>query len=169
MNSKTGVPTDPEIRIVDYAAVYGDAFARLNREWLEKYFRVEPIDEEILGNPQSKVIDAGGFILYALAGDVVAGTVALKAEPDDYYELTKMAVTGGYQGRGLGRLLLGAAVQRFIEIGGRHLYLESHSSLKPALRLYESAGFVHEPRPRPSEYERSDVYMVFRPAAGESS
>ncbi|MCH9694596.1 MAG: GNAT family N-acetyltransferase [Gammaproteobacteria bacterium] len=150
-------------RIVDYDARYGDAFKRLNVEWLEKYFLVEPIDEEVLADPQNSILASGGVILYALAGDEVAGTVALKHQGDKVYELTKMAVTERFQGLGLGRQLLCAAVDRFGELKGESLYLESHSSLGPALTLYESAGFHHQLRPKPSDYERSDVYMVYRP------
>jgi len=133
-------------------------------EWLEKYFRVEPIDREILRDPEGAIIRPGGAILYALHGDEVVGTVALKHQGDQVFELTKMAVTFAHQGRGLGRQLLWAAVRRFTELQGKTLYLESHSSLMPALRLYESAGFRHETPPRPSDYERADVYMVYRKA-----
>ncbi len=151
-----------DIEIVDYSSHYGDAFKRLNYEWLEKYFRVEPIDRTILSDPETTIIKPGGVILYAVDGETAIGTVALKHHGDGEYELTKMAVTDGYQGRGLGRQLMCAALTRFEEIGGTRLYLESHSSLAPALALYESAGFRHEPRPSPSEYQRSDIYMVYR-------
>ncbi len=153
---------ESSIRIVDYHSRYGDAFERLNCEWLERYFRVEAIDRIILSDPQSTVIKPGGAILYALRDGLAVGTVALKHHRGGEYELTKMAVTEAAQGRGLGRRLLCAALARFEELGGNRLFLESHSSLVPALALYESAGFRHEPRPRPSEYERSDVYMVYR-------
>ena len=108
----------------------------------------------------------GGVILYAVAGDEAIGTVALKHQGDEVYELTKMAVTEPFQGCGIGRNLLRAAVERFAEIGGRKLYLESNSRLGPALALYESAGFRHETPPEASDYARADVYMVFR---GEAS
>ena len=151
-----------EIQIVDWSPAYGDAFSRLNREWLERDFRVEPIDEVVLNDPEGKIITPGGAILYAVDGDEAVGTVALKHDGDGVFELTKMAVTASCQGRGTGRLLMDAAVARFAAIGGKKLYLESHSSLTPALRLYESAGFRHESPPAPSEYHRADVYMVFR-------
>ena len=57
-----------------------------------------------------------------------------------------MSGSNGHQGRGLGRKLLRASVDRFAQLGGKLLYLESHSSLTAALTLYESAGFRHEPR-----------------------
>ena len=78
------------------------------------------------------------------------------------YELTKMAVTTAAQGLGAGRRLGEAVIDRYRALGGTSLYLESHSSLAPALALYESLGFRHSPRPAPSEYARSDVYMEYR-------
>ena len=95
-------------------------------------------------------------------GERAVGTVALKHHGNEVFELTKMAVTEGHQGRGLGRALMGAAVDRFEAMGGVSMYLESHSSLGPALALYESAGFHHQAPPAPSDYERADVYMVYR-------
>lgn len=151
-------------RIVDYDSRYGNAFERLNCEWLEKYFRVEPIDRAILADPEQTVLQPGGVILYAVDRDRAVGTVALKYHGDGVFELTKMAVTEAFQGRGLGRQLLCAAIERFGELRGKRLYLESHSSLVAALALYESAGFCHEVPPRPSEYERADVYMVLQAA-----
>ena len=151
------------IKIVDYSSHHADAFERLNVEWLEKYFRIEPIDAEILSDPETTILKEGGVILYALLDEVAVGTVALHHYGDGLYELTKMAVTEDHHGKGLGRQLLSAAIDRFKQLKGQTLYLESHSSLAPALTLYESAGFRHAARPSPSEYERSDVYMVYRP------
>jgi hypothetical protein len=62
--------------------------------------------------------------------------------------------------------LLLAAIDAYCRLDGRELYLESSSILAPALRLYESAGFVHHPAPRPgSHYARADVHMVWQPPA----
>ena len=55
-----------------------------------------------------------------------------------------------------------AAVARFRGIGGSCLFLESDTSLAPALALYESLGFKRCSRPVPSEYSRCDTYMEFR-------
>jgi putative acetyltransferase len=49
-----------------------------------------------------------------------------------------------------------------VKMGGKELFLESSSKLKPALRLYEANGFRHAPRPVASHYQRSDVYMVWQ-------
>ena len=151
------------VDIVPFDRAYRDDFRRLNVEWLEKYFEVEGVDERILTNPEAHIIDNGGFILFARAGSETIGTVALIKAGDDRFELSKMAVTEAYQGRGIGRKLAEAAIGQFIHAGARELYLESNSRLTPALTLYESLGFVHEELPVETYYERADVYMVYRP------
>jgi putative acetyltransferase len=158
-----------KVAIVDYSARYGDAFERLNIEWLEKYFEVEPIDRRILSDPERTIIAPGGVILYACLGTDVVGTAALKHSGNGVYELTKMAVTESQRGLGIGRKLLCAVIQRFHQLQGKMLYLESHSDLFPAIALYESAGFRHEPRPSPSKYARADVFMIYRGAATPSA
>jgi len=153
------------IRIVDYDPRWRADFARLNIEWLERWFVVEPVDREVLSDPETHILASGGKVLFAVDGDDHAvGTVALKHEGDGVYELTKMAVDPGQRGSGIGRQLMQRALEVFGEAGGRELFLESSRQLAPALKLYESVGFVHHPAPRPgSHYARADVYMVWTP------
>jgi len=153
------------IRIVDYDPRWRADFARLNIEWLERWFVVEPVDREVLSDPETHILDGGGKVLFAVDDDDHAvGTVALKHEGDGVYELTKMAVDPGQRGGGIGRKLMQRALEVFAEAGGRELFLESSRQLAPALKLYESVGFVHHPAPRPgSHYARADVYMVWTP------
>ncbi len=150
-------------RILDFEPRHQADFERLNVEWLERYFVVEPIDRKVLEDPQTQIIDEGGVILMAEDDDAVVGTVALKLNAPGELELTKMAVTASAQGRGIGRRLMDAAIERYHSLDADRLYLESHSSLGTAIGLYERAGFRHEPRPTPSEYARADVYMVYYP------
>jgi len=153
------------VRIVDYAPCWRDDFARLNIEWLERWFAVEPIDREVLGDPETHILQPGGRVLFAIDGrERALGTVALKRESDGVYELTKMAVAPEARGSGVGRALMEGALDAFRALGGRELFLESSSKLGPALALYESVGFRHHPAPRPgSHYVRADVYMVWEP------
>lgn len=155
------------IEIVDYDPRWRADFARLNLEWLERWFTVEPIDREVLGDPDTHLLAGGGRILFAVDADGRAvGTVALRHDGDGVYELTKMAVEPEMRGRGAGRALMEHALAAYRELGGRELYLESSSRLAPALALYERAGFVHHPAPRPgSHYARADVHMVWTPAS----
>lgn len=154
------------IRIVDYSPRWRADFARLNLDWLERYFVVEPIDREVLRDPDAHILALGGRLLFAVdAQDRAVGTVALKHEGDGVYELTKMAVEPSLHGSGIGRALMVATLATYRGLQGRELFLESSSRLAPALKLYESVGFVHKPAPRPgSHYQRADVYMVWQPA-----
>ena len=150
--------------IVAFDPRWREDFARLNLEWLRRWFVVEPVDEEVLGDPEAHILAGGGRILFALdaEGERAIGTVALRHDGDGVFEMTKMAVEPGLRGTGVGRALVLAAIEAFRELGGRELYLESSSILVPALRLYESAGFAHRPAPRPgSHYARADVHMVW--------
>lgn len=156
--------TPAATHVVDYDPRWRADFARLNVEWLERWFVVEDVDRAVLGDPETHILAAGGRILFAVDGNRALGTVALKHEGDGVYELTKMAVDPAARGHGIGRLLMERALQLFAELQGRELFLESSAKLAPALKLYESVGFVHHPAPRPgSHYARADVYMVWEP------
>lgn len=152
------------VRVADYDPRWRDDFARLNLEWLQRWFTVEPIDREVQGDPETHVLADGGLILFAVDDDESAlGCVALKPEGGGVYELTKMAVDPTVRGGGIGRLLVLAAIEAFVEAAGDQLYLESNSKLEPAVRLYESVGFVHQEPRRGSAYSRADVHMVWQP------
>lgn len=152
-----------QVRVVPFSPALREHFYRLNAEWLAKYFKIEPIDHAVLSEPEKHILAPGGSILFALAGDEVVGTCALMPDGPGVYELTKMAVTGGHQGLGIGRKLMEAAIAEFHRLGGRELFLESQRRLQPALRLYESVGFEMQPGVKPgSHYQRADVYMIYR-------
>ena len=153
------------VRIVDFDPRWRADFARLNIDWLERWFVVEPIDRVVLSDPETHILAGGGRVLFAVDDDGTAiGTVALKCEGEGLYELTKMAVDPRHQGRGVGRALMAGALAAFGELQGEALFLESSRKLAPALALYESVGFRHRPAPRPgSHYARADVYMVWEP------
>jgi putative acetyltransferase len=158
------------VRIVDFTSDRREDFARLNLEWLERWFTVEAIDHDVLGDPETHILAGGGRILFAIddVGDVL-GTVALKREGAGVYELTKMAVSPEARGTGAGRLLANAAITAFTEAGGSRLYLETNTRLAPAIALYESVGFEHVPLRTDSPYARADVHMVWKPAGGTTN
>lgn len=146
--------------IVNFEPRYAADFKRLNLEWLSQYFRVEPIDEQVLSRPDDILRD-GGAIWLARENGTIVGCCALIAKGDGNYELSKMAVTANARGKGLGRRLLEAAVKGFTDTRGRLLFLETNTALKSAIALYESAGFEHRQAPKASPYERANVYMVY--------
>ena len=158
------------VKIAPFRADWARHFERINAEWLERWFVIEPVDREMLSDPRRYIIDRGGRILFATLDGEVIGTCALLKEAPGVYELSKMAVETGFRRLGAGRMLLDAAIAEFARVGGKTLFLESSSKLAPALRLYERAGFVHQPAPRPgSHYRRADVYMTYEPRRSSKS
>jgi ribosomal protein S18 acetylase RimI-like enzyme len=146
------------LRIVTFDPQYRDDFRRLNVTWLTRYFRVEPIDELVLGHPESEILARGGEVLFACLRECVVGTVALKTEEAGIFEVTKMAVDESWQGRGYGRRLLHAACELAKKNAARKVLLYSQRSLAPAIRLYQSYGFKEVPL-TDQRYSRCDIKM----------
>jgi GNAT superfamily N-acetyltransferase/putative intracellular protease/amidase len=150
---------DDSVEILPFHPLHRDHFRRLNLAWLERYFRVEPIDEHVLSHPEDELLTGGGAILFARIGSNIAGTVALKREDAASFELTKMAVAERWQGRGLGRMLLASACRLAAQRGAQRVILYSHTSLGAAIKLYREHGFSEQPLDS-SRYLRSDIKMV---------
>ncbi len=139
-------------------------FRTLNEQWIRRYFEVEAKDEAMFADPQKAILERGGQILLAIVGDKSVGCCALLPMGDDEFEVAKMAVVPGHQGNGIGRRLLGAAIEEAKRMQARRLYLETNHSLTPAIRLYESLGFrrLDPSKLTPSPYARADVYMELK-------
>ncbi len=146
------------VAIVPYRPDHASAWAALNRAWLaEGGFAVEAKDLKAIDDPHGAFLAGGGRIFIAEQGDVAIGCCAL-IRMGQGFEVSKMTVTPPARGQGLARRLLEACEIAAREAGAVRLYLETNSALKPAIALYESAGFVHLP-PRPTPYARADVFM----------
>jgi ribosomal protein S18 acetylase RimI-like enzyme len=74
-------------------------------------------------------------------------------------ELTKMAVSPSFQGRGIGDKLMERCVEYAKEQGVKTVFLESHTSLTPALMLYRKHDFLEVPGDPHSLYSRADIRM----------
>jgi ribosomal protein S18 acetylase RimI-like enzyme len=93
--------------------------------------------------------DGSGEVLVAVADGALLGTVMLQAAGpgsevgggEDEMELRALAVAPAAQGRGVGRALLVAAVDRARAQGCRHLVLSTQPAMRAAHRLYRAAGF----------------------------
>jgi GNAT superfamily N-acetyltransferase len=156
------------VRIVPFEPALAPHFARLNREWIERFFVLEPADVAVLSDPVAAIIDPGGMIFFALDGDAVVGTIAMIRGDGGRCELAKMAVATTHQRRGIGELLGRAGTDWAREQGFRRAFLETNSRLDNAIRLYERLGFRHAPWPHPSDYARGDVYMELDLGPGRS-
>ena len=148
----------PHIEIIPYTDALKEHIKTLNVEWLEKYFSVEPNDVISLSNPKEEILDKGGYIYYATVDGAVAGTVSMLRITSDEFELGKMAVSGNYQGLGLGNILMQHCINEAQRLGIKKLILFSNTSLGPAIHLYRKYGFV-EAAFEPGHYKRSNIKM----------
>jgi putative acetyltransferase len=146
------------LHVSGYRPDLAPAFAALNFHWIEKFFEIEEPDRKVLLDPERSIIEPGGNILFALHGDEAVGCVGLKPLRPGVLELTKMAVREDLRGVGVGGMLMHAAIDDARRLGASELVLDTHSSLKSAIALYERFGFVHA-AVGDSPYRRSDVSM----------
>lgn len=153
--------TKPSVEIIKFSTEYSKIFHDLNVEWLKKYFYVEPHDKEVLGNPQSYIIDNGGFIFFAKFNDEIVGTVALINEKE-CYELSKMAVSPKYQGIKIGQKLMDYCIEFSRKQGWEKIMLYSNRILEPAIKLYRKVGFEEVEVEKDSYYERADIKMILK-------
>jgi putative acetyltransferase len=147
------------MEIVEFEPGHAEAFRILNEAWISKYFAIEAKDREVLDDPQKKIIAPGGRIFMALQGGEAVGCVALIRMEDGGYEVAKMTVSETLRGSGLGRLLMQRCIDAGAEDGVRRLYLETNSSLTPALGLYRAMGFTDTGPPPRNDYVRGDTWM----------
>ena len=146
------------VEIIPFSPDLKEAIKILNLEWLTKYFKVEAKDEKVLSNPQEEIIDKGGMIFYAKYQEKIIGTVSLIKIEEGSYELSKMAVTDGVQGLGVGKKLLEHCILIAQEKQIKKIILYSNRSLLPAIHLYEKFGFEEIPL-EDGIYERADIKM----------
>jgi putative acetyltransferase len=86
-------------------------FIRLNEVWITEHFEIEAMDRHLSEDP-GRVLREGGHIFSATIDGIVVGVAALFREGPHEFELARMAVDPAYRGRGIGRALALAALQR---------------------------------------------------------
>lgn len=86
----------------------------------------------------------------------IIGTVALKRLNDDCCELKALYLLEQYHKNGLGYRLLKTAIEKAQQEGYKKLYLDTLSTSRNAIALYEKAGFV-----RTQRYNANDTADVF--------
>ena len=155
--SPTLPATPGAIEIQEFTLAHQPFFEKLYRNWFTAHFQMEPepIDEYVLTQPGSAILEHGGAILIAFHKGEPAGSVALKKTDAYTHELTKMVVSKEYRGLGIGEALTRAAIQKGLSLGAQRIILYSHSSLVAALHIYRKLGFKEIPL-------ESGIYSPFR-------
>ncbi|WZL89405.1 GNAT family N-acetyltransferase [Salinimicrobium sp. 3283s] len=147
------------MEIISFDQKYTEDFRQLNIEWLEKYFWVEPHDEEVLGKPEKYIIEPGGNIFFVHENDRILGTVALMKIDEGIFELTKMAVAPAAQGKNIGQKLMQHTLDFAKSRGWEKLIIYSNRKLENAIHIYKKYGFREIPIGENNPYARGDIKM----------
>jgi len=133
-----GEPVLSEASARDATAIAPLHAASFRRGWSEHEI------EELL-------VDRHVFAHRAMIGGKLIGFVMSRLVEDEA-EILSIAVAGARQGRGLAAKLLNLHLRRLAAFSARSVFLEVDENNKPAMRLYDRAGF-HEISRRPNYYQ----------------
>ena len=154
------------LKIVPYRPELAEDFYRINAEWIESMFVMEPSDLEVLKDPQSFIIDKGGDILFVAndEGEIIGAGALQPVGDEGAFEFTKMGVSSVRRGDKAGELLLVSLINRAREMGVKKLHLLSNKNNAAAIHLYEKFGFRHDAEimeKYAAKYERANVAMKY--------
>ncbi|MBE7381948.1 MAG: bifunctional helix-turn-helix transcriptional regulator/GNAT family N-acetyltransferase [Leptolyngbya sp. SIO1E4] len=146
------------VDIIDYTPDCHAAFKRLNYAWIAHHFTIEDTDRHYLEHPEERILNPGGHILMARFNHQLVGTCALVKIDDCNFEVAKMAVAEEVRGRGIGRRLGEAMIQKARELGAKRLLIQSNTALEAAISLYYTLGFKKIVG-QPSPYTKCNIQM----------
>jgi putative acetyltransferase len=137
---------------------------RLVKETLPEYgFEADPeTSEEDLDDINSSYLLKGGAFLILDHQGTLVGTVGFFRIDNVTCKLRKMYLRKEYRGRGLGKLLLHAAIAEAWRRGYEHVLLETSDRMREAVGLYLAAGFREVPL-RPVSPRCDTTYRLSRP------
>ena len=142
-----------------FSKIDSEKFKSLNLEWLNRYFKVEPIDELVLNNPKREIIDKGGFIFMIEKNSDIIGTFAFIKKSEKIYEFSKMAIIPDERGNGYGNKAMKFLIQFAKNKKWSRLILYSNTKLKNSIHLYRKYGFKEIPVEKNLIYSRGNIKM----------
>ena len=150
-----------KIKFRKYSHKDASIFKSLNLQWLESFFFVEPIDEVILNNPKSKILDPGGHIIMVELNGIVIGTFTFIKIEESIFEFSKMTINPIHRGQGYGNTIMKYAISFAKKNEWKKIVLYSNTKLKNAIHLYYKYGFLEVEMESNVVYSRGNIKMEF--------
>jgi GNAT superfamily N-acetyltransferase len=102
-----------------------------------------PTDAELYDLPDSYAVNGGSFWVAVRDGELL-GTCGMFPVAPGTYELRKMYLRGASRGLGIGKQLLGVAIEWTRAQGATRIVLDTTDQMKQAIAFYEAHGFVRD-------------------------
>jgi GNAT superfamily N-acetyltransferase len=142
---------------VPFEAAHADGFRSLVADTLREFdFEPDPELDSDLDDPHGTY----AALWVAVDGDTVIGSVALRDLGDGAVQLKRMYLRPGQRGRGLGRQLLGVALDWARAHDMSVVRLDTSERMVAAQRLYEANGFVRVPGDAPRQGQCRLLYEL---------
>lgn len=135
--------------------------------WCDYGYNIE-IGENFFANHNTVILDGakvkfGDNVFIALDGkDRIVGGVGIAefVGIEDYAELQKLYLDDSVKGKGYGKELMGIAEDWARSAGYKELYLETHTNLSVALKLYEKMSFHRIEKPCSTQHSTMNRFYL---------
>ncbi|MCH7964709.1 MAG: MarR family transcriptional regulator [Bacteroidetes bacterium] len=148
-----------EINIVPYNRKYKSDFAKLNYEWLEKYFEIDIESKRTLKNPEKDIIKKGGEIFFAILNEYVVGTCAVSKIDNSAFKITNICVTEEEKGRQIGKKLALTSIGYAVEKDAERISININNKLNTALNLFRGLGFKEVKKAQDNRNKGELIFM----------
>ena len=149
-----------KIKFLPFNEKLASKFYDLNIIWLNELFLLETYDKYVLNNPQTSIIDKGGYVFFIEYNEEIVGTFALMPCDIKSYELMKMTVKESHRRKGIGTQIMIFVIKFCEKKKAKSICLYSNTKLINAIKLYKNHRFKEIPLPDSSPYDRADIKMI---------
>ena len=126
----------------------GTAYFDLQLDRLYEYYMADPVKRNyfVAVNEQGRVLGGIGIDVFE--------------NLDGYAELQKLYVAEDCRGQGIASHLIEMLEEEASRLGYKGIYIETHSNLQAAKRLYRNMGYQLIERPEFSVHETMDTFLI---------
>lgn len=148
------------MHIEEYKKEYKKYFIEFNTQWITENFGHTEPEDKLMFDSVDEILADGAMIYFAVEGKNVLACCMTHIIKGDEWEICKLASNSKISHKGAGTAVFNACFDYAIANGARRLFLISNTKLKPALHIYEKAGF-RQIVLDDYEYERGDIAFEY--------